>query len=337
MNATPVLNLSRGILLANVPPDTSQHQPSLIVLFLVFQVIGLVGGIIIILTARFYSPIKRHATWYNFMLSWVISSISYNLLLFSGQIDLSGDDKGVPFGLCVFQSSVIYAAPPLSAAAMLGMVAQIWFSVHLTLFKKPPKAQELLTKILLVLPYVLFLAVSGEALAFGLARPDSVRVTGSGMYCNSGLAVPGRISAAIVSIVLFPAVVIEIFLIIALRKHWDVFRSPGSNSNRINMLHTIIRVFLFSIFGIFALGLSVFFFFTIHHGAALNIVIAIIPVVAVFVFGSQKDLVEAWMFWKWDWVKKRRTSHSRVVSESNSILGSPVSMYDEKDLPPLPA
>lgn len=86
MNAIPVLNLSRGILLASasqvdltdpwltffyclvdVPPDTSQRQPSLIVLFLVFQAIGLVGGIIIILTARFYSPIKRHATWYNFM------------------------------------------------------------------------------------------------------------------------------------------------------------------------------------------------------------------------------------------------------------------------------
>ncbi|KAE9403538.1 hypothetical protein BT96DRAFT_990202 [Gymnopus androsaceus JB14] len=208
--------------------DTSQHQASLIVFFLVLQIIGLFGGIIIILTARFYSPIQRHATWYNFMLSWVISSISYTLLLFGGQIDLSGDSKGVPFGLCVFQSSVIYAAPPLSAAAVLGMVAQIWFSVHLTLFKKPFKSQKLLTKLLLILPYVLFVGISAEALAFGLAQPDSVRVTGSGMYCNSGLAIPGRISAGIVTVVLFPAVIIEIFLVVSLRKHWDVLKSPGS-------------------------------------------------------------------------------------------------------------
>ncbi|KAJ4495381.1 hypothetical protein C8R41DRAFT_292030 [Lentinula lateritia] len=128
--------------------------------------------------------------------------------------------------------------------------------------------------------------------------PDSVRVTGSGMYCNSGLAIPGRISAGVVAVVLVPVVVIEILIIASLRKFWSVFKSPGTSPS-INTLSMIIRVLLFSIFGILALGLSLFFFFTIHHGAALNIVIAFIPVMAVFTFTSQKDLLEVWMFRKW--------------------------------------
>ncbi|KAJ3921939.1 hypothetical protein F5877DRAFT_75697 [Lentinula edodes] len=257
-----------------IPPDSSQHDASLIILFFVLQLIGLVGSIFTIVIAHF-SLIRRHLTWYNFLASWIISSLSYSLLLFAGQINLSGEKKSeVPFGLCVFQSSVIYASPPLSAATMLGMVAQIWFSVHLMLFKRPMIAQKLLTRIVLILPYMLFLGISTEALVFGLIYPDSVRVTGSGMYCNSGLAIP----------------------------------------------------------------LSLFFFFTIHHGAALNIVIAFIPVMAVFTFASQKDLLEVWMFRKW---RKKGSSavfvHPRAMVESNSTLRSPVSVYDEKDLPPLPA
>ncbi|KAJ3854165.1 hypothetical protein EV368DRAFT_80872 [Lentinula lateritia] len=274
VTSDPIVAYSDRFMATDIPPDSSQHDASLIILFLVLQIIGLVGSIFTILIARF-SPVRRHLTWYNFLASWIISSLSYSLLLFAGQIDLSGKQKSeVPFGLCVFQSSVIYASPPLSAATMLGMVAQIWFNVHSMLFKKPMIAQKLLTRIVLILPYMLFLGISAEALVFGLIYPDAVRVTGSGMYCNSGLTIP----------------------------------------------------------------LSVFFFFTIHHGAALNIVIAFIPVMAVFTFASQKDLLEVWMFR--DWRKKGSSAvfiHARAMAESDSTLGSPGSVYDDKDLPPLPA
>ncbi|KAF9071788.1 hypothetical protein BDP27DRAFT_458737 [Rhodocollybia butyracea] len=104
-----------NLILINVPAGSSQHSPALIVLFLVLQLIGLCGSIITVSSAFFNSSISRQPTWYSFLISWIISSISYTLLLFAGQIDLSGDEKqtGVPFGLCVFQSSVVYAAPPL--------------------------------------------------------------------------------------------------------------------------------------------------------------------------------------------------------------------------------
>jgi len=186
----------------------------------------------------------------------------------------------------------------------------------------------------LFLPYVLFLGICAESLAFGLTRPESIRVTGSGMYCNSGLAVPGRISAGIVTVVLAPAIIIEIFMVISLRKYWAVFQGLAGSS-RVNLLSMMFRVFLFSVFGIFALGLSIFFFFTVHHGAALNIVVAFIPVMAVCVFGSQKDLLRVWMFWKWKSKKEEEDLYTlHLSSTKDSSIKSP--SY-EKDLPPLPA
>ncbi|KIK70039.1 hypothetical protein GYMLUDRAFT_34478 [Collybiopsis luxurians FD-317 M1] len=328
--------MTNHIFLQDLSPDASQHSAPLIVFFLVLQLIGLFGSIITILSARFSSPIKRHPTWYNFIGSWIISSISYTLLLFAGNIDLSGNNQNVPFGLCVVQSAAIYAAPPFTATATLGLVVQIWFNVHLFLFKKPVRAQKLLTKIILTLPYILLFGICAEALAFGLTQPDSVRVTGSGMYCNSGIAVPGRISAGIAAVVLLPAVIIEIAMVVLLRKHWAMFQGLAGSS-RVNMLSMMFRVFVFSIFGIFALGLSLFFTFTIHHGAALNIVVSFIPVAAVFVFGSQKDLLKIWMFWKWKWRKENSSFMVQLKSSCDSTIESPVSVkYYEKDLPPLP-
>ncbi|KAJ3774401.1 hypothetical protein FB446DRAFT_729035, partial [Lentinula raphanica] len=239
----------------NIPPDTSQHQSSLIVVFLTLQLIGVVGSVFTILIARL-SLIKRHLTWYNFLASWVISGTSYSLLLFAGRIDISGEaDFTVPFGLCLFQSSLIYAAPPLCATTMLGMVMQIWFKSHSMLAQKPIRSYQVLTKIVLVLPYVLFLGIFIEALVFGLSDPVSVRVTGSGMYCNSGLAIPGRISAGVVAVVLLPVAVFEILIVISLRKHWSTFKnSDNTGSSRVNVLSMVTRVLLFSIFGVLALG-----------------------------------------------------------------------------------
>ncbi|KAJ3893158.1 hypothetical protein GG344DRAFT_63966 [Lentinula edodes] len=236
-----------------IPPDSSQHDASLIILFFVLQLIGLVGSIFTIVIAHF-SLIRRHLTWYNFLASWIISSLSYSLLLFAGQIDLSGEKKSE------FRRNYAgYGGSDLVQCAFDAL--QEAYDSTKTFDQN---------------------CISTEALVFGLIYPDSVRVTGSGMYCNSGLAIP--------------------------------------------------------IFGILALGLSLFFFFTIHHGAALNIVIAFIPVMAVFTFASQKDLLEVWMFRKWR--KKGSSSvfvHARAMAESDSTLGGPVSVYNEKDLPPLPA
>ncbi|KAK1224875.1 hypothetical protein PQX77_012186 [Marasmius sp. AFHP31] len=256
-----------------------------------FQLFGLFGALLTLLAA-FISSVKRYGSWYSFMVSWVISSISYTLLFFGGQLK----EHKPPLGLCMAQASLIYAAPPHTAASTLGLVVQIWFSVREGLGKKPFSGQRIWTRVLLFVPWILWVLIVIESLTIAALNLKTVKRTGSGMYCNTKIIIPGRISAALVSIILIPAVIVEVIIILSIRKKWKSLREQTVAS-------LAIRVTLFVIFGFFAIVLSVTFTFMVQKGAELNIVVSIIPVAAILIFGTQKDLMNAWMFWRW---RKRR-------------------------------
>ncbi|KAF5363065.1 hypothetical protein D9758_012662 [Tetrapyrgos nigripes] len=276
------------VMVTQHPPDDTQYSPSLINVFIAFQLIGLIGFIITFIVALF-SSVRRHPTWYNFLASWIISCFSYALLFFGGELN-SGDAKEKPsMALCMTQASLIYAAPPFAAATTLGLVVQIWFTVRSMVNPNPMLGQRYWTSLILILPWLLWISVIAESVGFALGTPSSVRRTGSGMYCNTGIRIPGRVSAVLAVLMLIPAVVFEALIIFALRRNWPAFKV------RKNTMSMIIRVFGFSIFGVFALILSLFFIFTIHHGADLNIVVATIPVAALLIFGSQRDLLNVYL------------------------------------------
>jgi hypothetical protein len=76
----------------------------LIDIFLVLQVLGLIGSCALVLTTTLSSRSPRNATWQNFFTSWIISTVSYSLLLFSGQIN----QPEPTFGVCLAQAGLIY-------------------------------------------------------------------------------------------------------------------------------------------------------------------------------------------------------------------------------------
>jgi hypothetical protein len=77
--------------------------------FLALQMFGLCGGILLLITALLSSSVGRHATWFSFMFSWVISAGSYCLLLFSGH----AYEPNPPHAICLTQAALVYAVPPL--------------------------------------------------------------------------------------------------------------------------------------------------------------------------------------------------------------------------------
>ncbi|KAI3615459.1 hypothetical protein WG66_011898 [Moniliophthora roreri] len=294
-----------SVLLADRPADTSQYDTALVNLFVAFQLFGLFGSIITCASAL-YSSVQRHPTWYSFIASWIISCFSYSLLFFGGQLFAPKPS----LGLCTAQASLVYGAPPITATATLGLVTQIWFSVHSALRGRTFTRQRLWGIVILFAPYILFVCIFTESLVIALVQPKSVRRTGSGMYCNTGVPIPGRLSAALVSVVLLIALGIEIRIIIALRRN---YKDLKSNAQTMNL---IIRVLAFTLFGVIAIVLGVYFTFTVHHGAELNVLVSTLPVAAVLVFGTQKDLLQAWMFWKWQ--LKARNRDSEVISKVQS-------------------
>ncbi|KAF9254036.1 hypothetical protein L218DRAFT_968491 [Marasmius fiardii PR-910] len=285
--------MSPSIQTRSIPANARQYDIALVNLFLALQFVGLFGSILI-LTCAFISSVKRFGSWYSFMTSWIISSLSYTLLFLGGQ-------QHAPkpaLGLCMAQASLIYAAPPHTAASTLGLVVQIWFSVHEGLGKKPFSGQRIWTRVFLLLPYILWVSIVIESLVITAMYPSSVKRIGSGMYCNTKIIIPGRVSAALVSIILLLAVIVEGFIIVSIRKRWKALKEQTL------VRSLVVRGMLFVIFGFFAIVLSLTFTFMVQKGGQMNIVVSIIPVAAVFIFGTQRDLMSVLMFWRWRSAKR---------------------------------
>ncbi|KAJ6627645.1 hypothetical protein B0H10DRAFT_2210157 [Mycena sp. CBHHK59/15] len=256
--------------------------------FVVLQLLGLFGSIVLVLTTTLSSAAPRNATWQNFFTSWIISTVSYSLLAFSGQLNKTDP----AFGVCLAQAGLIYGIPSLTAATTFGLIAQIWFSVQ-TLLAKKVKNERILTIGLLLFPYIILFAMVIASWVVGIRNPSLVQVIGSGMYCHIGpTGTLGRVSAALVALSLIPTLTLEIMICIALRKNWATFK---------RMKHSMsitLRVMIFTFVGILAITVSGIFVFSDSHGAGLNIVFAAMPVTTVIIFSTQNDIIQVWMFWK---------------------------------------
>nr|GAT47760.1 predicted protein [Mycena chlorophos] len=292
---------STGDLLNDPAPDL---RTPLLAVFLTLQIIGLVGSGALVLTTTLSSRAPRNATWQNFFTSWIISTVSYSLILFAGQIHL----KNPTFGVCLAQAGLIYGIPALTAASTFGLIAQIWFSVQTLLLHKV-KYERICTMCILILPYFVLFGMVVASWITGINNPSRVQLIGSGMYCHIGpsailyvranashkphlISLSGKASAALVALTLIPTLALEIAICIALRRNWAAFKKMKHS------LSITIRVLIFTLFGILAISLSAVFVFSNNHGAAINVVIATLPVIAVIIFASQKDILLVWMFWR---------------------------------------
>ncbi|KAK7437495.1 hypothetical protein VKT23_018566 [Stygiomarasmius scandens] len=308
------------------PPPESQTIVVLNVFF-AFQLFGLAGLSIILLTAAITRAWK-HPSWINFCVTWIISSISYCLLLGRPLHYVP------PHQLCFAQAVLIYTVPTLTASATLSLVLHVFRMVKLT----GEKEGRILTFSLVAFPYLAAAAMMAVSLVVALGDPTTVRRTQSGLYCNMGNELPGKLSAGVVTIVMLICIVLEVLISRTVKKQWsllrasaqaaarrsssshnrhsrnsgsaveskgssntsgdDLVRGNGSESgetgDKTNLIALTIKVFVFSLFSVFAVALGIIFTFTPRHAPALNIVLSLMPAAAALVFGAQRDLLFAW-------------------------------------------
>ncbi|KAJ3811953.1 hypothetical protein F5876DRAFT_64354 [Lentinula aff. lateritia] len=115
------------VLLANVEPSTREVAKQFYAettTFVALQLTGLVGSIITLVAASF-SSVPRQATWYNFLISWIVYCASYLLLFFAGVaagslalviqfIDANNPEEGL------VQLDFILAILPVAAIVIFG-------------------------------------------------------------------------------------------------------------------------------------------------------------------------------------------------------------------------
>ncbi|KAI3615577.1 hypothetical protein WG66_011899 [Moniliophthora roreri] len=268
------------------------------VAFYALQLIGASGLVIIAFTAALSSKINRHPSWFSFCTSWIIACLSYSLLLLSGQANA---DPSYP--ICATQAALIYAAPALTGASTLAMFIYVYFTMQSVLSKSDLSHTTRFRMLLIIIPYFIWAVIFVALFIFSAKAPDDVQKADNDYYCNFKTRIPKKTSSAIACILTVVIIVFEVIIGIQLRRSWDgLARVPSA-------MGMAVRVMIFGVVVILALALSIIYLLPINAGPSVDITLAIIPVMGVIIFGSQRDIINAWKFWVSD---QRKLPTSRV-------------------------
>ncbi|KAF8884761.1 hypothetical protein CPB84DRAFT_1788998 [Gymnopilus junonius] len=298
------------VLLNQSPRELSEEVQ---ILFLraciALSMIGFIGCSLLLGTAILSNSVHRHLTWFSFIFSWIVSCVSYLLLLFSNQLE----SLDPPFGVCLTQATLIYSAPPLTAASTLSLIAQVYFNIRGMISHELRRNENIRSMILILVPYFLHAGVTIGALIIGLKDPATVqREDLDTPYCNMKNRIPSKIASISVVILIIPTLCIEAVILLNLRRHWTVFKSQKLS------LSTALRVTVFSFFGVIAVVVSVLFASTKDRSPELNVIISSMSLVAFLIFSSQADILSVWMFWR---RKSLQSPTDELEDSSNELRG----------------
>ncbi|KAJ7727746.1 hypothetical protein B0H16DRAFT_249685 [Mycena metata] len=279
------------------------------------QMAGLVGAIILLLTAiAWHKVARRHASWLNFMITWIISCSSY-LFLMREPLGQQPDHN-----LCLFQAALVFSVPTLTSGATIALVIHIYktLSSLLTAPTNRPRTSWA-TAALVIGPYIPAWAMFAFALRLGLGKPSLVYRPDDGTYCTLATNLPGRVSAVIVAAIMILCLALEVVIFRNLRRTWATLQKDSQ-------IAIIIRVLAFTLVGMLSIILSLVFLAIPSDGEAFNIVIALVPVSSVLIFGTQKDIFAAWTsgFRRCDRAREEDMRETFTRVESRQTVDHPI-------------
>ncbi|PAV18904.1 hypothetical protein PNOK_0574700 [Pyrrhoderma noxium] len=294
-------------------PDMSQS--SFVKAFFTLLILGgYLGMGLILLTIAFSSKVRRHPLFVNFLLCLMIYTTSFCFLLFAGH---QFDGEGKPLFLCVIQVSFIYGSQVMAILAGLAMVFNVWLKVRILaqaventqvveenvynevfgneLYEKTYQRHAFWTTIaLLALPYLVFLFVAMIFILEGQRHPLIFDIASNEVYCK--LQKSTQTSVPTISGML---IFIGIGLIVLVGKDLLTYRKrmiwpkPKSHLSKQVRFSLVVRLGLLMMCCLFSFLAAVIA--SLRSGGKFTpIVQALFPLLTFFIFGSQKDLLDAW-------------------------------------------
>ncbi|KAL1670684.1 hypothetical protein GGF50DRAFT_93597 [Schizophyllum commune] len=271
---------------------------------------GLVGLPIIIATVLLSRHASRHPTMINLFISLFIYSLSYLLLIFGRQQEEQFDPAGKPSALCQAQQALVHGAPTMS---MWNTFRTPHSPITITNYAWWPHSAGLTFS--LALPYVVFIAYTVASAVLGAKYPETVNAS-NGLYCTilkdpfRHYAVPGYTAVALLFVIIF-----EVLAGIKLYKSWTSISRMFPMARRQTTIYMFTRVVIFNVYSIITLSASAIFLAD-ALSAWPYFVQAGLPLAAVVVFGTQKDLLQAWRILSVD------TKHSILSSQASLAIPS---------------
>ncbi|PBK67100.1 hypothetical protein ARMSODRAFT_338671 [Armillaria solidipes] len=266
-----------------------------VLVFDTLSFVGLFSLLAVLLPAVFSKQIKRRRTWFSLILSWMVFAFSY-LCLVNNQL---GDEPH--FGTCLFQTLLVYSAPPLVASSGLYFILDIYLELRNTIFSESEISIVYRDTIVLA-PWVLWVLMIMTS-AFQLIKdPTQISRESTHMYCHSNTGAQLTVTLCVTFPLAACCILLEVLMGHLMYRNWTVFRrycvdkASDSRTGRVS-LSMIIRIVCFTLVPLAALGLASFVAaHQMESNATWNILLASLPILAALSFGTQKDIVRAWMF-----------------------------------------
>ncbi|KAJ7450859.1 hypothetical protein FB451DRAFT_716800 [Mycena latifolia] len=285
--------------LSQVPRDqddaADNYLQAMVAAFNIISIIGFVLLGAVFCTAVLSPNVHRVSTWYTYILAWMAFCIT-PFLVFGHQTHL---DPPSSFASCVVDSALMYASRPLAAFATLSLILHLYNNVSSRL--KQGHVHPNFVFALIVVPPTSYFFMFLWTLLLGIRNPHQVELEPGGFYCHLANSVPAIVGAALVVFATSIALLVEVLTAILLSRNWRAFRALQRRHEHAVSLSIIIRVSVFAILPMIGLGLS----FTTYVPALMdnifpiyNFILALLPTAAAIIFGSQMDLIRAWMFWR---------------------------------------
>ncbi|THH10550.1 hypothetical protein EW145_g1255 [Phellinidium pouzarii] len=289
---------------------------NLVPVWLTLHITGGQVGLPLAVFMFFFAPRSagkpRYLTLINFCVTWIIYSIVYCLLLYSGQTNAS---LQTPTKLCLAQASLIHGAPPMAVIAGFEMVLQLWFEqrgIHKTdlpIFKNIPG--RWLDVLILSQPYVAFIGFSGLTMGQGL-HDKSMILSLNKVYCTTqdyrfSLIVPIFCGIIMAGIIFIEGMICykwcktrnEVNALFAHYQSSYIIAAAKEYQCRRLSYSILLRVGLFTLYCIATLSACIVFVTQIASSFPY-MVEASLPVAAFLLFGTQKDIL------LWFCCKRRR-------------------------------
>ncbi|KAK0443892.1 uncharacterized protein EV420DRAFT_1013207 [Desarmillaria tabescens] len=300
--------------------DWDSDSPGLAVL--IYDILSFLGFfflLAVLLPAAFSKKIKRRRTWFSLIISWMMFAFSY-LCLVGNQ---SGGDEP-HFGTCLFQTLLVYSVPPLVASTGFYFILDMYLELRNTIFRGSDVSSAYRDSMVLT-PWVLWVLMIMTT-AFLINDPTQISRESTDMYCHSNTGAQLAVTLCVTFPLAASCILLEVLMAHLLYRHWTIFRrycvdkASDSRSGRIS-LSMIIRIFCFTSVPLAALGLASFVAaHQMESNATWNILLASLPILAALSFGTQKDIIRAWMFC----FPSRRDTKKHIETPSYRHLSSPI-------------
>ncbi|KAF8895200.1 hypothetical protein BD779DRAFT_1498090 [Infundibulicybe gibba] len=273
--------------------------------FLALHTCSFALACVLILSVVLSKHLRRLKTWIAFISSIVIFSLTFIILPISGY----DDNNPPPFALCLFQASLSRAAPPFVASAAACFMIEVYYMIFISLRCRP---RHRWVHLLLLPPLLAHFVIFSLTIWTGIHNPERVITpsavvdAGIAQYCWIRSSALSYSTVAYTAVASFGVAAASVYITALLYSNWHDYREltsrsgPQAKENSSISLSVLVRLGLFFIMTTAStcLALSRRSWGSANGGMLVwDVMVMILPLAAVLLFGTQRDILHAWASW----------------------------------------